>query len=904
MSGLCRLAASLGAVALLLATPAHADRAADLAVVEKIYRDALAAERTAKEQADAALAALAKARAEAQAAAQAEDSRARGAVDQAKREMLALLDERAQSQMKVAEVADRAAAARRIYDDARPIYEVRGRTERLADIPEWKAIEKRASDTSAEFQRLSREEQPKQQDIDRRIAAKAAEIRRLADAAVPLADPVGPWLAAAARADLARQAHAKTQAALVSAFDGYAARLGTTRPPFLEAVSASVGNRPLYDGVWRRDNTVEDANEARRRDIRATLEVLSRSIFERETEREQLRQDRLEIAIPLNSLSKAIADAEKRANDANFDKILYTAIAEAAGTLIEAVVTGGTSVAIKAAEHAAEAAVEKAIARRVGQGAVAVEVQATAQMQRLARQSAHALSEDGARFAVQLEEIAVAAATRRVRVTGEVLDVATVDARRQIQQALRSLRSTDPVVREEAIRQAQELFGTQIIEPIKAVLIAGESKVGGNVAAGALVSGGSTASDTVNVVLGDGIEQVIARGTNYAIAVAPTAGRAGIDAVRAAAAANASNWGKVKDGSVAFLRGGMKYKEFKEAFGGTMKGNLVSAATTAVKAVITAHFAEQQYMWARSAAEMTFRWEAEFQILQKKLEADVGIAAHLQEARELQAELRTYLALLEGPRKLEPTDGETDVAADATIDLTLRFSTEVATPTATLGGVALTLQPSGAPATAAALWTARIARSSLPAGAASAQLVVSLAATAEMPLDADPATPARPDPRVPIRNEGGHAVVSWLQLEGGSDSHHTLLLRDPWRGLWARGASRIRIEREGGALTGRLEVAGEPARSQRGFEQGAVVLRGVVGNHRQAELELLARYETEWRQRCSGAAPGYWAKGDYTLDAAAGRLSGTWEDRQIDETCKVAETVQQRDTLERVGTAR
>ena len=906
MSGFRRLAASLAAVALLIAAPAGADRVADLAVVEKVYRDALAAEKTAKAQADAALAAVAKARSDAQAAAQAQDSRGREAVEQAKRELLALLEERAQSQMKVAEVADRASAARRIYDDARPIYEVRGRTERLADIPEWKAIERHASDTSAEFQRVSREEQPKQTDIDRRIDAKAAEIKRLADAAVPLApaDPTGAWLAAAARADLARHAHAEAQAVLVRAFDGYAARLGTTRPPFLEAVSASVGNRPLYDGVWRRDNTVEDVNETRRRDIRTTLDGLSRSIFEQETEREQGRRDRLEIAGPLNSMSIAIADAEKRANDANFDKILYAAIAEAAGTFVEAVATGGVSVAIKAAEQAAESAVEKAVARRVGRGAVAVENQATAQMQRLARQSAHALSEDGARFAVQLEEIAVAAATRRVRLTGEVLDVALVDARRQIQQALRSLRSTDPVVREAAIREAEAVFGTKVLEPIKAVLIAGESKVGGNVAAGALVPGGAVDSDMVNVVLGDGIEQVIARGTTYAIAVVPSAGRAGIDAVREAAAANASNWGRMKDGSVAFLRGGMKFKEFKEAFGGTMKGNVVSAATTAVKAVITRHFAEQQYMWAKSAAEMTFKWELEFRILQKKLEADVVLATQLHEARQLQAELRTYLALVEGPRKLEPTDGETEVAPDATIDLLLRFSTEVATPAATLGGVALKLQPSGGPATASALWTASIARRSLAADAASAQLVVSLAATAEMPLDADPATPARPDPRVPIRNESGRAVVSWLQLEGGSDSHHTLMLRDPWRGLWARGASRIRIEREGAALTGRLEVAGEPARSHRGFEQGAVVLRGTVSSHRQAQLDLLARYERDWQQRCSAAAPGYWAKGEYMLDAAAGHLTGTWEDRQLDESCKVAETVQQRDTLERVRTTR
>ncbi len=914
MSGLPRWGTILcvaAAVALLLAAPAQADHVAELATAEKNYRSALAAERTAKEKADTALAAVTKARTDAEAP-NARWDRARAAIDQARRELLALLEERAQSQIKVAEVADRARAARRVYDDARPIYEVRGRTERLADIPEWKAIEKRAADTNTEFQRVSREEQPRQQGIDRRIDAKQAEARRLVEAAdavvtMAVADPAGAWLAAALQADLARKAHLDAQATVVRTFDAYAARLGTTRPPFLEAVSASVGNQPLYDGVWRRDPTVENPNETRRSDIRAVLNPLASSIQQREAEREEMHRERLAISGPLHSMSIAIAAAEKRAADANYDKIFYTALAEAAGTLVEAVVTGGVSVGIRAAEKAAEVAIEKAaekaLARRAGQAIAAGEAEAVASMRRLAMQSTRALSEDAARFAKELEELAVEAATRRAMRTGEALTTATAGARREVQQALRSMRSADPAVREEATLQAISLFGTKVREAVTAVGIAHESKTG-SAALASLLDSGSSARDMGGVVLGDVIEQGMARGTTYALAVAPAATGAGIDAVRAAAAANASNWQAVRSGSVAFLRGGVKLKEFKEAAIGSARGNLVTVGTTLVKTAITKYFADQQYAAANLAAELSMRWDIEYAILAKLLDGDRALAGPLNEARELQAELRTYLALVEGPRKLEPTDGETDVAPDATIALTLRFSTEVATPTATLSGVALELKPSGAPASAAAVWTASIARRSLPADAASAQLVVSLAASAEMPLDADPATPARPDPRVPLRTEGGRAVVSWLQLDGGNDSHHTLLLRDPWRGLWARGASRIRIEREGAALTGRLEVAGEPGRSERGFEQGTVVLRGMVSNHRQAQLDLLARYDGEWRQRCSGAAPGYWARGDYTLDAASVRLTGTWEDRQLDDSCRVVEAVQQRDTLERVGTAR
>lgn len=894
-------------LALSLAMPARADRLEDLAVVEKAYRAALVAEKAAKDQAEAALAAVDKARTEALALAQAQNDRGQAAVDKAKLDLLALLDERAQSQIKVAQVADRAAAARRVYNDARPVYEVRGRTERLADIPEWKAIEKRTSDTNAEFQRVQRDEQSRQQDIDRRIVEKQTEIKRLIEAALPLApvDPTGAWLAAAARSVGVQQAHVQAQAALVHAFDGYAARLGSTRPPFLEAVSASVGNHPLYDGVWRRDNAVEDPNESRRRDIRAVLDQLASSILERESERKEMSRERLDIAASLQTKTPAIIEAGKRSAQAEFDKILYTALAEAAGTIVEAAVTGGASVAVKAAEQAAEAAVEKAVARRVGQAAAAGEAEAVASMRRLAMQSTRALSEDASKFVKELEDLAVEAATRRALRTGEAIATATAGARKEAQQVLRSMRSADPVVREEATRQAVILFGDKVREFVTPVTIAYESKTGSSGLA-SLLESGSTARDVAGVVLGDTIEQGMARGTVYALAVAPSATGAGIDAARAAALANATRWQTIKAGSTAFLRSGVKLKEFKEAFLSNRRVNLIAVGTTAVKAAITKHFADQQYMWARLAAELSFQWDMEYQVLKRLLDADREIAGPLKEAYELQAELRTYLALLEGPRKLEPTDSALDVDTDATIDLMLRFSTEVATPTATLAGVALKLAPSGAPATSAALWTASIARRSLPPDARSAQLVVSLAASPNpaVALDSDPATPARPDPRVPIRSEGGHAVVAWLGLEAGSDSHHTLLLRDPWSGLWARGASRIRIVREGWALTGRLEVAGEPGRSRRGFEQGAVVLRGVVGNHRQAQLELLARYETEWRQRCSEASGGYWARGEYTLDAAAGRLSGTWEDRQIDESCKVAETVQQRDALERVGTAR
>ncbi|HLF97465.1 MAG TPA: hypothetical protein VI457_10010, partial [Methylococcaceae bacterium] len=193
-------AAPLLALALWL-IPAHADRAGDLVAAEQAYRDARAAEKAAKDTLAQAMAGVERARSEAAAAAQEQNARwdrALQAIETAKGEALALLEERAVHQVAVASARDTAREARRIYDDAVPVYQIRGRSAFLADLPEWKAIERRAADTNAELQRIVRERQPQLDEVDRRLADKRAELRRLQDAAdeaarLAPADPAGAW---------------------------------------------------------------------------------------------------------------------------------------------------------------------------------------------------------------------------------------------------------------------------------------------------------------------------------------------------------------------------------------------------------------------------------------------------------------------------------------------------------------------------------------------------------------------------------------------------------------------------------------------------------------------------------------------------------------------------------------
>ena len=901
-------AAPLLALALWL-IPAHADRAGDLVAAEQAYRDARAAEKAAKDTLAQAMAGVERARSEAAAAAQEQNARwdrALQAIETAKGEALALLEERAVHQVAVASARDTAREARRIYDDAVPVYQIRGRSAFLADLPEWKAIERRAADTNAELQRIVRERQPQLDEVDRRLADKRAELRRLQDAAdeaarLAPADPAGAWFRAAQTADEARRAAREAEQALTRAFDAYATRLGTVRPPFLEAVSATVGNRPLYDGVWRPDRSVDDPNEQRRRDIRAALAELDPSIYERENERENLHRQRIELAQHLHPISLAIVRAEGRAADAEFDKILYTAIAEAAGTVVETAVTGGVGPALRAAETVAEKAVEDAAAKRLaGQAARAMEPEAAVAMRRLVQAGESQMASEGARLYQELEHLAHQAAVRHARQTGEALEIATLDAKRRLARALRDLQSADPAVRYEAMRAAQQAFGEKATEVANALVQASGGKFGSNNVANALLEGGSATRDVASVVLGDTIEQGIARGTAYAFATGPTAVRAAIEAARG----NAGRWQQVRAGTAAFVRGSGDLRKFKEAFGGNFRGNVVAVGTTVVKAAITKHFADRQYFWAQEAGRLHWEWTTQYELMKLLLEGDRVIAGELNEAYELQAALRAYLALLDAPRRLEPTDGDAEVKDDSAIEIQLRFSTELAAPpTATLGGAMLRLQATGG-AGPAAVWKASVARRDLPGDAATAALTVSLpeAASPGIPFDSAPATPARPDPRAGMRVENGRAVVAWQGLESGEDRHHTIPLRDPWSGLWARGESRIRIVRQGVSLTGRLEKAGEPGKSERGFAAGSVVLRGSVSNHRQAQLQWLARYDREWRQRCPSATAEYWANGVYTLNPA-GRLAGTWDDRQLDEACKVAETVNQTDALTRVPPA-
>jgi len=276
----------------------------------------------------------------------------------------------------------------------------------------------------------------------------------------------------------------------------------------------------------------------------------------------------------------------------------------------------------------------------------------------------------------------------------------------------------------------------------------------------------------------------------------------------------------------------------------------------------------------------------------------------LREARRLRAEIDTYLALLGSPRELEIRDDAEDVSETADLILLLRFSAPFdKAPKASLGDIALDLEAQQATAEGATLWKATVLRAKLPKDATALPLTVELApGTEPFPtLDSDPTTPARPDPRT--TTPGADATkLTWVALDGGADRHHQIAIRDPWEGIWVRGQTRIRISRQRFDLTGVIETAGEPGRSERGFAVGDTVMRGSIDSgNRSAQIQMLARYDKEWRGKCPDRADGYWSPGQYALDPA-GTLSGEWDDRQLGADCKLAETVKQKDTLKREAT--
>ncbi len=926
------LPARRAALALILAVaPAvgvQADQQSELLAAQQNYAAARAAEKAAGEKSEQAEQALSAAVARITEAAVAELARVDGIERRrqaAQRELMALLERRAEIDLDVARVRDLAAEAARAYDQALPVYLLIGRTQQLADYPEWKAIERRASETARAAQQARDNARPGLEAVDREIAEKQRQILAIeAEFAAPLAGPgdaaMRGWLEAGIVAGRTRRDLADAQQALAEAFDRYVAKLEPARPPFLEAVSADVGLRTIYRGVWRTKRETEQGMAARIAELRAARDELDASIFEREREADRLRQQRLEIAEGMHAAALRYVDAEERRVDAQIKKIAFTALAEIGGTIVEAALTGGAATALRKAAEATEEKVAEMAAQKLLRSSAPLTEEASEAAARLARRSEEAFARQVRSAYAEAERLAVEAAAARVQRTGEALDVATIDARRHLAQALKGLADSDPAIRAEAQRLAIRLFGEKAVIVLEPLAQAGLGKPGGGVLADLLHSQGpggdpvarlsaddavagssNVAADVTSVVMGDLYEQGIARGVSYAISVAPDAARAGVTAMREAAVANASRWRQIASGSREFIKGGVNWGNFKDAMQGTARANLIGLATTSAKALITAYYSAEESAAGRLAFELYARMTVDQELFNKLREGGQVLDDDLREARRVRAEIATYLALLGGPRELDITDDSDGIDPDGDIAILLRFSVPIdRAPRGSLAGVALTFKAEGGGSEGAALWRAVLPRRQVPADAPSAQLVVGLA-DGTLPfarLDADPATPARPDPRAPPTAVGSAIELKWIDLDAGDDRHHKIVLRDPWSGIWTRGATRLRLTRQDSYLTGVVETAGEPGRSERGFAAGERVMRGTVGADRIAYLELLARYDAAWRQKCPAAAQGYWSPGRYTLDPA-GVLAGEWEDRQLDESCAVAETVKRQDTLRR-----
>ncbi|MGE0152910.1 MAG: hypothetical protein AB7R90_09850 [Reyranellaceae bacterium] len=920
-------AAAVFAAVLACASSATAGLQEELVAAKEAYVAAKQEEKAAHERLDRAAAAAAAAEAKVAQAAREELAKAQ-AIEQrkqaAERELLALLERRAEIELEVAGVRDLAAEARRAYDQAQPIYLIVARTQQLSDYPEWKAIERRASETALAATRAVEAARPRIAAVDKEIEAKQRQVLAIE---AEFAQPVVPlnqtlmraWLEAGIDVAIARRDLAAAERALTAAFDRYLAKLGPARPPYLEAVTADIGIRTVYRGVWQRRKEGNEDDAARIAALRAARDELDGTITERQREADEARQHRLEIAESMHGKALRFVAAEERRYDAQFKKIAFAALAEMGGTIVEVALTGGVATAVRKAGEITEEKVAELAAQKLLRNSAPLAEEASEAAARLALRSEQAFARQVRTAYAEAERLAVEAAARRVQRTGEALDVATIDARRQLQRALKGLADTDPAIRAEAVGLARRLLGERAVIVLEPLLQAAAGKKGGGALADLLHSGGAggdpigrlsapdaasgssnVAADVKSVVMGDIYEQGIARGLSYAISVAPDAGRAGLEGLRQAAAANASNWRQIASGSKEFLKGGVDLAKFKDAMKGTARGNLVGLATTGAKAMITAHYGAQEEAAGRLAYELYAAMTVEQNLLTRLQEAGRKLEDDLKEARRLRAEIDTYLALLGSPRELDVTDDPDDVDPAADLVVLLRFSAAIdKAPKATAAGIALDLQAQQPGAEGAALWKATLKRAQLPADAASVPLVVELApGTGPFPtLDSDPATPARPDPRT--ATPGADATkLEWIALDAGPDRHHKIVVRDPWTGIWTRGNTRIRITRRHYDLTGVVETAGEPGRSERGFAAGETVMRGSIGRNRTAQVELLARYDKEWRGKCPASAGGYWSPGRYTLDPA-GVLAGEWEDRQLDAGCKIAEAVTQKDTLRR-----
>ncbi|MGE3906361.1 MAG: hypothetical protein AB7F36_10435, partial [Reyranellaceae bacterium] len=621
------LAAWLAVGLAMVPGQSQADARTELVAAQRAYVAAREAEQAAAGAADRAQEAQEAAVARVTAAADAE-LRALAALQErkaaAERAVMALLERRAEIQLEVARVRDEAGEARRAYDQARPIYLLIARTQQLSDYPEWKAIERRASDTIREAERVRVAAQPRLAVIDQEIETAKQKVLAIdGQFARPVTGPddaaMRSWLEAAVAVGAARRRLSEAQRNLTAAFDLYLSKLAPARPAYLESVKAEVGILTPYSGVWRRKKESSDEDAARIADLRAVRDDLADTINERDRQAEEWRQQRLAIAESMHATTLRYVAAEERRFDAQFKKIGFAALAEICGTIVEVALTGGAATVLRKASEVTEQKVAEMAAQKLLRQSAPLTDEAAEAAARLARRSEEAFVRQVRSAYAEAERLAVEAAARRVQRTGEALDVATIDARRQLQKALKGLVDTDPALRAEAQRLARRLLGEQAVIVLDPIVQAAAGKHGGGAIADLLHGGGAgsdpiqrlaadspaaaandAVADVKSVVMGDLYEQGIARGISYAVDVAPDAARAGLKAARDAAAANASRWRQVASGSKEFLKGGVKWANFKDAMKGSARGNLVGLATTSAKALVVAYYGAEE----QAAAEL------------------------------------------------------------------------------------------------------------------------------------------------------------------------------------------------------------------------------------------------------------------------------------------------------------
>lgn len=614
-------------------------------------------------------------------------------------------------------------------------------------------------------------------------AHKATVEKRLAEA-TPLTtsnDRSVDWSVAVSGLYEAQQAALEAERSVGETFEKYAQALTTSSPPYLQSVSITVRDEPIYLANWGSKN--QNQVDIESLSLRALLPKLEQDIEEIDHELKDNAFVRLQQAHTQKLLVWKLDEAAASQQQWAESKILVTALVEASGVAIEVLTTGGVATAVRQGTQAVE--------DRIAKEALA----------RLSRARGRGLAKkypNLARMLGRIPEAEMAQVQERVTRDWLKLNPSGTTAKGLLSQGdFRALKAlTRNLTEQEAAKLRDEALA-EMAGPIKSKLFAEASmKLAGENLIERLKLP-EVREEQLTTAASDTLEFAFERGLKHA-------SLQGKETLRALASngRGATYWQQTKTGVKTLLGPRVNWRNFKQAFKPDLSMG-ITLATSAAKIMVVEIFGGKEDQARDRFAKAMVELSCQYQASQVSLAMDKIKWEKQRELRNERAQALGWLAEVGKPRTLQVEVNSGLPSPKTTLKIELKFSTYLlGAPAVNFAGMPVKVSPVGRGETADR-WVGSVPMPTV-SSAKAAELTVNCG-SGNRPfkqLDSQPSTPAS------LKElKGEH----WLNYEPGPDQHHKLLalsLQGKWLGTGYEKGPEVVLIRQTGAEVIATKVSG------------------------------------------------------------------------------------------------